>query len=138
MITTLHLKRNQPYLLTLAFVLLVSWTFLTISASCIMPMPLAVTSMPDHIEGCLDAHSPIHTKKTMPNCALSSCIDSQTNSLTDFNRLTKPDISIFIPALFVTFFCLFLSHPPTNISSKASLPHRQRILLIYRFCTLLI
>jgi hypothetical protein len=120
------------------FVLLVSWISLTISATCIMPMPLVLTAMPDHMQGCSESGAPAHTPKAMQNCAFKPCLDSQTDSLTDFNRLTKPDLSVFIPVLFFTFFCLFLSYPPTKVPPKADPPLGRRILLIYRFCTLLI
>ncbi len=137
MITALHLKRNRPYLHTLVFVLLVSWISLTISATCTMPMPLILTAMSDHMQGCSDSGAPKHVPKAMQDCTFKPCLDSQANSLTDFNRLTKPDLPIFILTLILTFLCLRLSYPLTKIPPKADPPLGRRILLIYRFCTLL-
>lgn len=135
MITVLHFKRNRPYLHTLIFVLLVSWISLTISATC---------SMPEHMPGCSESgatghsHHQDHASKAMQNCSFKPCLDSQTHSFPDFHRLTKPDLPVFILSLIGTFFCLFLSYPPTKVPlRKADPPLGRRILLIYRFCTLL-
>jgi len=137
-LTALHLKRNRPYLHTLVFVLLVSWISLTISATCTMPMPSVLTAMPDHMQGCSESGAPKHTSKTMQDCTFKPCLDSQTHSFPDFHRLTKPDLPVFILSLIGTFFCLFLSYPPTKVPlRKADPPLGRRILLIYRFCTLL-
>jgi hypothetical protein len=136
-ITALHAKRNRPYLYTLVFVLLVSWVSLVISATCTMPMPSALTEMPDHMPGCPDLGAPEHTSKAMQDCTLKPCLDSQTDSFPDFNRLAKPDLPVFILSLIWTFWCLFLSYPPTKIPHEADPPHGRRIPLIYWFCTLL-
>jgi hypothetical protein len=136
-ITALHLKRNRPYLHTLVFVLLVSWISLTISATCTMPMPVVMAAMPDHMQGCTDSGTHEHTPNPTQNCVFKPCLDSQTNSLSDFNRLTKPDLPVFILALVSTFLCLVLSYPPTKVPHKADPPLGRRILLIYQFCTLL-
>jgi hypothetical protein len=136
-ITALHLKRNRPYLHTLVFVLLVSWISLTISATCTMTMPVVMAAMPDLMQGCADSGTHEHMPKPMQNCVFKPCLDSQTNSLNDFNRLTKPDLPVFILVLISTFLCLFLSYPPIKVPPKAEPPLRRRILLIYWFCTLL-
>ncbi len=137
MLTALHSKRNRPYLHTLVFVLLVSWISLTISATCTMPMPLVLTTISDHIPGCLDSGASAHTPKAMQNCTFKPCLDSKADSPTDFNRLAKPDLPVFIVVLILTFLCLRLSYPPTKVAPKADPPLGRRILLIYRFCTLL-
>jgi hypothetical protein len=136
-ITALHFKRNRPYLHTLVFVLLVSWISLTISATCTMPMPLVLPTMPDQMQGCTDSGTHEHMPNPMQNCVFKPCIDSQTNSLTDFNRLTKPDLPVFILVLISTFLCLLLSYPLIKVPPKANPPLGRRILLIYQFCTLL-
>lgn len=137
MIAALRLKRNRHYLHTLVFVLLVSWISLTISATCTMPMPSVATAMPDHMPGCSESGTPEHTSKTMQDCTFKPCLDSQANPLTDFNRLAKPDFPVFILVLILTFCCLFLSYLPTKVPRKTDPPLGRRILLIYRFCTLL-
>ncbi len=137
MITALHFKRNRPYLHALVFVLLVSWISLTLSATCTMTMPLVVTAMPDHMQGCTDSGTHESTSNHMQSCMLKPCLDSQTNSLTDFNRLTKPDLPVFILVLISTFLYLFLSYPAIKSPPKTDPPIGRRILLIYQFCTLL-
>jgi hypothetical protein len=120
-------------------VLLVSWISLTISATCAMPMPSLSTAIPDHMPGCSDIGMTEqgHASKAMQDCSFKPCLDSQTNPLTDFNRLTKPDLPVFIPSLIWTFLCLFLSYPPARVPYKADPPRGPQIPLIYRFCTLL-
>ncbi|MFI3156056.1 MAG: hypothetical protein QX199_07845 [Methylococcaceae bacterium] len=136
MITALHFKRNRTRLRMLVLVLLVSWISLTISATCTMPMPSALKAMSEHMQGCAGALK--HTSNTMQDCSFKPCLDSQANSLTDSNRLVKPDnLPVFILVLILTFLCLFLSYPPPKIPPKADPPLGRRILLIYRFCTLL-
>jgi hypothetical protein len=140
-ITALHSKRNRPYLHTLVFVLLVSWISLTISATCTMPLVLMTTS--NHMQGCPESsateqsHLKDHASKSMQDCSFKPCLDSQNNSFTDFNRLTKPDLPVFILSLVWTFCCLFLTYPPIKVPRKTDPPLGRRILLIYRFCTLL-
>lgn len=139
--SALHAKRNRPYLHTLVFVLLVSWISLTISATCIMPMPSLLTAMIKHMPGCIESGTAEphqdHTDKTVQDCAFKPCIDSQNDSSTPINRLLKPDLPVFILVLIGTFLCLFLSYPPAKVPHKADPPFGRRILLIYRFCKLL-
>jgi hypothetical protein len=143
-ITALQAKRNRPYRHTLVFVLLLSWISLILSATCSMPMPSVLTAMPEHMPGCSDSgvagysHHQDHTAKAMQNCSFKPCLDSQTHSFPDFNRLAKPDLPVFILSLIWTSWYLFLSYPPTKIPPhKADPPLGRRILLIYQFCTLL-
>lgn len=144
MITALHAKRNRPYLHTLVFVLLVSWIVLTISATCTMPMPSALTVMPEHMPGCPQSetsehsHQLGHVAKTMQGCAFKPCLDQQDNTPVDFSRLVKPDLPVVILSLAFTFFCFFLNYPLTTVPYKTDPPTTgRRILLIYWFCTLL-
>ncbi len=141
MIIALHSKRNRPYLHTLVFVLLVSWISLTISATCTMPLVLVTTS--DHMQGCSESgasdhlHQQDNASKAMQDCSFNPCLDSQPDSFTDFNRLTKPELPVFILSFIWTFWCLFLIYPPIKVPRKTEPPLGRRILLIYRFCTLL-
>ncbi len=138
MITALRSKRNRPYLHTLVFVLLVSWISLTISATCTIPMPSAVTAIPDHMLGCSDLGTPKHTSKDMEDCTLKPCLDSQTHSPPDFNRLAKLNLPVLILALIWAFPSLLLSYLPVWVPRKTDLPPTGRqIPLIYLFCTLL-
>jgi len=143
-IAALHSKRNRPYLHTLVFVLLVSWISLTVSTTCTMPMPSVSTAMSEHMQGCSESGAAGHphhqdpASKSMQHCSFKPCLDSQTHSLSDFNRLAKPDLPLIIPVLAWTFLCLLLSYPAAKVARKKALPPLgRRILLIYRFCTLL-
>ena len=141
MITGLRSKRNRPYLHTLVFVLLVSWLSVTMSATCTMPSVLMTASA--HQQGCSDAgefvqpHHHDYTHKAMQVCSLKACPDSQTNPFTDFIRMTKPDVPVFILSFIWIFWCLFLTYPLIKAHRKTDPPLGRRILLIYRFCTLL-
>jgi len=137
-ITALHTKRNRPYLHTVVFVLLVSWISLVISATCTMPMPSALTAMSEHMPGCPDSGTLGHTPKDMQDCAFKPCLDSQDGLPSDLNRLTKPDLPVFILSLIGTFLFLFFSYTATKVPHKVDhSPSGRRILLIYWFCTLL-
>ncbi len=135
MITALYFKRNRPCLRALVCVLLVSWISLTISATCTMPMPSALKAMSEHMQGCSGALK--HSSETMQDCSFKPCLDSQANPLTDSNRLSQPDLAVFIAVPVLTFLCLLLSYPSPKIPPKADPPLGRRVLLIYRFCTLL-
>jgi len=137
-IAALHFKRNRPYVHMLVFVLLVSWISLAISAICIMPMAPVSTAMPEHMPGCTDSGVPEHTAKDMQDCTLKPCLDSQNHSFSDVNRLTKPDLPVLFLETVWTLFWLFLSYPSTPVPrKKTDPPLGRRVLLIYRFCTLL-
>ena len=138
MITVLHTKRNRPYLHTLIYVLLVSWLSMVISATCTMPMPSALKAMSEHMPGCPDAGAANQSPKAMQDCSLKPCIDSQSNSLSDFNRVDKPDLPVFILALIWTIFTLFVFFLPSRLyRNNYPPPTGRRVLLFYRFCTLL-
>jgi len=140
-IIALHSKRNRPYLHTLVFVLLVSWISLTISATCTMPSVSMASA--DHSQGCSEPHVSAHLhhqdhdSKTMQDCSLKSCLDSKPDSFTDFNRLAKPDLPVFILSFIWTFWCLLQIYSPIKVPLKTDPPLGRRVLLIYRFCTLL-
>jgi hypothetical protein len=137
-ITALHFKRNRPYLHALIFMLLVSWISLVISATCTMPMPSALTAMPEHMPGCSESGVLKHTSKTMQDCTLKPCLDSRTHPFPDFNRLAQPDLPVLVLGLIWTFFTLSIIYLPIRIPRKTDPPPTgRRILLIYRFCTLL-
>lgn len=134
MITTLRTKRNRPYLHMMVFVLLMSWVSMVISATCTMPMPPALTAMPEHMLGCPDSGTP----KAMQDCSLKPCLDSQTNSLSDFNRVDKPDLPVLILGSLWTIFTLFVFFLPSRVfRNNYPPPTGRRVLLFYRFCTLL-
>jgi hypothetical protein len=143
-IKLLRAKRNRPYLHMLVYVLLVSWVSFVISATCVMPMPSVLSVAPDHMPGCPDADIARNTghqdqtPKPIKDCKLKPCLDSQTNSLPDFNRLAKPDLPVLVLGLISTFFTLCVIYLPIRVPrNNYPPPTGRRVLLIYRFCTLL-
>jgi len=141
-ITALHAKRNRTYLRTVVFVLLVCLVSLGISATCTMPIPSVLTTMPEHMPGCPDIDATAEpgqadAANAMQDCAFKPCLDSQADSLTDFNRLAKADLPIFILGVIGTFLYLFPNYPPAKVPFQAAPPSGRRIALIYWFCTLL-
>lgn len=143
-ITALRARRNRPYLHTVLFVLLVSWLSLVISATCTMPMASTLMAMSEHMPGCPQSFAPEHphhqdpAAKTMPDCSFKPCLDSQNSSHTQLNSPAKLELPVFILSLIGAFFCLLLSYPPTKVPlRKTDPPLGRRVLLIYRFCTLL-
>jgi hypothetical protein len=140
-IIALHSKRNRPYLHTLVLVLLLSWISLTVSATCSMPSVLI--AMADQLPACSEIgeasqlHHPGHTSKALQDCSFKLCLDSQANSFPDFNRLAKPDLPVITLSLIWTFWYLFLSYSLPKVPRIADPPLGRRLLLIYRFCTLL-
>lgn len=138
MITLLRAKRNRPYLSTLVFVLLVCWISLAVSATCTMPITSALMEMPEHMPGCPEEGAGKQSPKPIKDCTLKPCLDSQTNSLPDFNRLAKPDLPVLILGLISTFFTLCIIYLPIRVPrNNFPPPTGRRVLLIYRFCTLL-
>ncbi len=130
-------QKKRPYLHTLIFVLLVSWISLAISATCTMPMPSALKAMPEHMPGCSESGVLKHTSKTMQDCTLKPCLDSQTHPFPDFNRLAQPDLPVIILGHIWTIVCLILFFPLIKPPQKTNSPPGRPVLLIYRFCTLL-
>jgi hypothetical protein len=119
-------------------VLLVSWLSMVISATCTMPMPSALKAMSEHMPGCPDAGAANQSPKAMQDCSLKPCIDSQSNSLSDFNRVDKPDLPVLILGLIWTIFSLFVFFLPARVyRNNYPPPTGRRVLLFYRFCTLL-
>jgi hypothetical protein len=122
-------------------VLLVSWIFLTISATCSMPSLLIATS--DHMPGCLESGAPAHTHhhghtpEAMQDCSFKPCFESQAKPFPEFNRLLKPDLPVFIVSFIWTFGGLFFVARITGVPRVADSPPGRWIPLFYRFCTLL-
>lgn len=141
MITALHSKRNRPYLHALVFVLLASWIFLGITATCVMPA--ALMAMPELVSQCSEkgshafGHDQKHTQQMEQDCSLKPCFESKYNLFSDSNRPVKTDLTVFILCLVWTLGHLFLPIHPEIILRVADPPPGRRIPLIYRFCTLL-
>jgi hypothetical protein len=140
MLKVLHFHRNRPYLYTFLCVLLVSWLFLLFSATCLMPSTwntLAVEAMP---AGCHE--SIVHTQQhndhaatTTQDCSLKPCLDSQNSQNFGF-QLDKLDIAINV--IFCIFLIVLSSYKPKLSSTHFTTPPiGRRLLLIYRYCTLL-
>ncbi len=140
-ITALHSKRNRFYLRTLVFLMLASWIAMILSATCTMPSILVGSSSP--MPGCPESgasgqpHHYEENSKAMEDCTFKSCLDTQSDSFSDFNRLVKPDLPLIILFLVWAFWRLFFTPSSSRVLPKTGPPFGRRILLIYRFCTLL-
>ncbi|NOT11806.1 MAG: hypothetical protein HOP23_08250 [Methylococcaceae bacterium] len=123
----------------LIFALLVSWLTLTVSATCIMPTHMTLSS--DAMPGCpetlvsgqSDHHG--HDHSTMV-CSFKPCLSSQSDTFTDLNRL-QLELPVFILCLVGILWNLFLYHPLKQTPFSFNPPTGRRVLLIYRFCKLL-
>ena len=141
MLNTLRYPRNRPYLRALVFVLLVSWLSLLVSATCSMPSSWRVSSADAMLAGCSESGNHPHEHKghtTMPaqDCFFKPCLDSQPNSAFSF-KIDKPQMPIFVLCLIGLIGHLLYYVLIQRIPRATAPPIGRRILLIYRYCTLL-
>jgi hypothetical protein len=139
---TLRSPRNRPYLHALVCLLLVSWISMMISATCAMPGLSHASSANTLPVGCSESepHSLQHNGHTaMPDqdCSYKSCLDSQPNPAFEF-RIDKPHVPIFMLCLLgLIGYLLHYYIPVQRIPRATAPPIGRRVLLIYRYCTLL-
>jgi hypothetical protein len=141
-LATLRYQRNRPYLHALIFVLMLSWLSMLVSATCAMPMAWRSASAEVMPAGCSGPgnHTPVHSgQPSMPDqgCSFKPCMDSQPNPAFEF-KIDKPQMPVFVLCLIGLIGYLFHYIPLLYIPrATASPPIGRRILLIYRYCTLL-
>jgi hypothetical protein len=105
-------------------------------------MPSVSVSMAD-MSGCAEAgvienlHHDEHGHKASQDCTLKPCYSSQSDTFSEFSRLSNPEIPVFILCLMGLFWSLFLNYPATQILRIPDPPLGRQVLLIYRFCKLL-
>lgn len=142
MLIRLRSPKNRPYLVSLILVLMVSWLSMLISNTCMMPEPVFKSSVSTMPAGCgeMDSsamHDGSHTAMPHQDCSFKPCLDSHPNPVFEV-KIDKPQIPIFVLCLIgligYLFQCLFST--PLIPRAKAP-PIGRRVLLIYRFCTLL-
>jgi hypothetical protein len=138
---SLRSPRNRPYLHVLVFVLLVSWLSLLISATCSMPGSWRVSSSETMPVGCPEPGNPSsdhkgHTSNPVQDCSFKPCLDSQPNPAFSF-KIDKPQMPVFVLCLIGLIGYLLYYVPIQRISDAKAPPIGRRILLIYRYCTLL-
>jgi hypothetical protein len=139
----LRSPKNRPYLISLILVLMVSWLSMLISNTCMMPASTFATPADAMPAGCaeMDVSGAMYVggDTAMPHqdCSFKPCLDSHPNPVFEV-KIDKPQTPIFVLCLIgligYLFHCL-LSLPPIR-RTKAP-PIGRRVLLIYRFCTLL-
>lgn len=78
-----------------------------------------------------------HTAMPHQDCSFKPCLDSHPNPAFEV-KIDKPQLPVFVLCLIGLIGCLFqcLLSPPLIPRAKAP-PIGRRLLLIYRFCTLL-
>jgi hypothetical protein len=140
-LNTLRSPRNRPYLHALVFVLLVSWLSLMVSATCTMPSPWRVSSSDAMPAGCSEPGNPSpkhqgHTTMPTQDCSFKPCLDSQPNSAFSF-KIDQLQMPIFVLCLIGLIGYLLYHVPIQRIAHAQAPPIGRRILLIYRYCTLL-
>lgn len=141
MLISLRSPRNRPYLHVLVFVLLVSWLSLLVSATCTMPSQWRVSSSDAMPAGCPEPGAPSpehkgHTTLPTQDCSFKPCLDSQPNSAFSL-KIDKPQMPVFVLCLIGLIGYLLYYVPIQRISHAKAPPIGRRILLIYRYCTLL-
>jgi hypothetical protein len=138
----MHSLKKRTFLHLFIPLLMVSWLSMLISNTCMMPASTFETSASPMPAGCaeMDPSASYQDKITgMPHqdCAFKPCLDSHPNPAFEI-KVDKPQTPIFVLCLLGLtgyFFhsILFISRtPPRSVP-----PIGRRILLIYRFCTLL-
>jgi hypothetical protein len=122
--------------------LLVSWLAMLVSATCAMPSPWTVSSANVMPAGCSEsehvASQPIgHIAMPDQDCSFQPCLDSSPNPAFEF-KADASQIPIYMLCL-IGLIGFLLPYAPRQqrIARATAPPIGRRILLIYRFCTLL-
>lgn len=141
MLNPLGSPRNRSYLNALVFLILMSWISLLVSVTCSMPSSMFMSSSDAMPAGCseMDNSSPKqkgHTTMPAQDCFFKPCLDSQTNSASNF-KLDIPQMPLFVLCLIGLIGYLLYHLPIQPISHAKASPIGRRILLIYRYCRLL-
>lgn len=138
---TVKIFRQSSYQTTLVLIMLISWLFMLVSSTCVMPMPKQMPVANAMPAGCSDAahhHDNVvaQVKQPTQDCVLKACPDSQPNPTFNF-KTDKPDIPVFI--LCLTWLIVFFFSPRRLqvIPYRHSPPFADPIPIRYRFCTLL-
>lgn len=137
MITALHSKKNRPYLRIGVYVLLVSLFFLTISAPCSMSSWLLMSSQTFGLSKINHSHHQDHSPESSQDCSFKPCLEKNSKQFSEISRLLKLDLPIFILSIICTLSYLFPDNFVTKVHRINDPPVGRRVLLIYRFCTLL-
>jgi hypothetical protein len=123
-------------------VLLVSWLAMLVSATCAMPSPWPASSANVMPAGCSEQEHSVaqaigHIAMPDQDCSFQPCLDSPPNPVFEV-KLDKPQIPIFMLCLIglIGFLLPYAPRQP-HIARATAPPIGRRILLIYRFCTLL-
>jgi len=121
---------------------MVSWLSMLITNTCMMPEPVFKSSVITMPVGCgeMDSsamHDGSHTAMPHQGCSFKPCLDSHPNPAFEV-KIDKPQMPIFVLCLIGLIGYLFqcLLYTPLIPRAKAP-PIGRRLLLIYRFCTLL-
>jgi hypothetical protein len=123
-------------------VVMTSWLAMLISNTCTMPASAFETMAQTMPAGCAEMdHSamPQDVPLSMPHqdCSFKPCLDSLSPPAFEV-KIDKPPMPAFVLCLIGLIGCLF--HRPFSvprIPRTTAPPIGRRILLIYRFCTLL-
>ncbi|MBL1262497.1 hypothetical protein [Candidatus Methylomicrobium oryzae] len=142
MLSRLRFPKNRACLRFIICILMVSWLSMLISNTCTMPASTFAAPADSMPAGCAEmAPSALQAGKhaAMPDqdCSFKPCLDSHPNPAFEA-KIDKPPMPIF--ALCLIGLLGWLSHcliSVPRIPRTTSPPIGRRVLLIYRFCTLL-
>lgn len=137
MLNVLHYHRNRPYLYVFLCVLLVSWLSLLFSATCLMPSTWNTPAAGVMPAGCPE--SAVHLQQLhtpTQDCSLKPCLDSQNSPNFGF-QWDKLEIPVFVVFCILLVVVLSSYKPKLSPTYVIAPPIGRRILLIYRYCTLL-
>lgn len=143
MFSWLHAPKKRFRLHAIIGVLMVSWLSLLISNTCMMPASTFATPVDSMPAGCaeMDAAVAMHVggDTAMPHqdCSFKPCLDSHPHPAFQV-KIDKPQLPVFLLCLIglIGFLLRYHSSVPPLPRTTAP-PIGRRVLLIYRFCTLL-
>lgn len=112
-----------------------------ISNTCMMPASTFQTSADSMPAGCEEMASSAardggHTAMPHQDCSFKPCLDSHPNPAFEV-KIDKPQLPVFVLCLIGLIGYIFHCFPLQRISRATAPPIGRRLLLIYRFCTLL-
>ncbi len=119
--------------------MMVSWLFMLVSATCVMPKQLQSTHVAEAVSDCDESshiNHNLHTATAEPDCTLKLCPDSQSN-LPFTVKLDQPQVPLFLLCLLWLSGCLFTYRPIQSRLKRLDIPLAKPVPLFYRFCILL-
>jgi len=119
--------------------MMVSWLFMLVSATCVMPKQLQSVHVAEAVSGCDESSHANHSQHAAtpePDCTLKLCPDSQSK-LPFTVKLDQPQVPLLLLCLAWLTGWLFDYRPNKIRLKRLDIPPTQPVPLYYRFCILL-